>query len=267
MSGSSDPGLLRRLVDFEHDLEGLSSEQVDQYDWGRLIVNPHTPAIWRDNFLEVADPGVDADELAALADELLGGRGLAHRYVVPRDPARGKGLEPRFQELGWKVDRSLYMVLRRERNRDGSPAVEVPRGEVEGVRRALAEADPDFTPEAVDQSEIRDARFDPIANGRWFAAPATGEPGSCCVLYEQGGIGQVETVVTIPERRGRGLATAVVLAAVEASKQAGHELTFIVADADDWPWKLYERLGFDPVGESCAFLRKPDQPGLAVSSP
>ena len=36
-------------------------------------------------------------------------------------------------------------------------------------------------------------------------------------------------------------------------------------DADDWPWKLYERLGFDRVGEFCAFLRKPAQLREAAS--
>jgi len=51
----------------------------------------------------------------------------------------------------------------------------------------------------------------------------------------------------------------VVTAAARASQKAGHELTFIVADADDWPWKLYERLGFDRVGELRSFLKKPAQ--------
>ena len=50
------------------------------------------------------------------------------------------------------------------------------------------------------------------------------------------------------------------LAAARASREAGHDLTFIAGDANDWPWKLYERLGFDPIGEDSAFLRKPAQP-------
>jgi hypothetical protein len=49
------------------------------------------------------------------------------------------------------------------------------------------------------------------------------------------------------------------MAAARASRDAGHRLTFLDADADDWPWKLYERLGFDRVGEHTAFLRKPPQ--------
>jgi ribosomal protein S18 acetylase RimI-like enzyme len=265
MSGSSEPELLRRLIEFELELERRSSEQVEEFDWGRLIVNPDTAEIWRDNFLEVSSDEVGAGDLATLADDLLGGRGFGHRYVTPRNPARGEELEPGFRERGWEVESNVYMVLRRAPDRQGSPAAEVPRADIEEVRRAVAEADPDFTPAAVDQRLIRDARFDPIANGRWFAAPADREPGAACVLYELDGIGQVETVVTKPEVRRRGLATAVVLAAVEASRRGGHELTFIVADADDWPWKLYERLGFDRVGLSRSFLRKPGQPPAAES--
>jgi GNAT superfamily N-acetyltransferase len=260
MSGSSDPGLLRRLIDFELDLERNASEHVEEFGWGRLIYNPELAAMWSSNYLEVRSTELDADALVALAEELQGSRGIEHRDVVPVDPRYGEQLVPGFEALdGWEIMRSLYMVLRRAPDRDGSPAVEVPRGEVEAVRRAVSEADPDYTPEAVDQSEIRDARFDLVANGRWFAAPARGEPCSCCVLYERDGVGQVETVLTTPEARNRGLARAVVTAAANASRKAGHELTFIVADADDWPWKLYERLGFDRVGVYCSFLLKPPQ--------
>jgi ribosomal protein S18 acetylase RimI-like enzyme len=260
MSGSSDPELLRRLVDFELTLERDSSETVEAFDWGRLINNPKTDAMWSDNYLEVHATDLDAEALAELADQMLAPRGIGHRFVVPADPGHADRLAPGFQELdGWEVWRSVYMVLAREPDRVG-PAQEVPRAAVAAVRRAVAEADPDFTQEAVEQRFIRDARLDSVGNGRWFAAPPDGPPGASCVLYERAGIGQVETVGTLPERRGEGLATAVVTAAASASRERGDHLTFIVADADDWPWKLYARLGFDRVGEACAFLRKPDQP-------
>jgi GNAT superfamily N-acetyltransferase len=259
MSASSDQELLRRLVEFELDRQRRSSERVEEFDWGRLILNPPTSALWSDNFLELDAPRIDAHRLMRLADELLGANGIEHRYIVPSDPAHGEQLAPHFQELGWELNRFLYMVFARETSPDAGPAREVPRRKIEPVRFAVAEANPDFTREAIDQRPIRDARLDAVANGRWFAAPAEGEPIAACVLYESDGIGQVETVGTKPEARGRGLASAVVMAAVDASLRAGHGLTFIVADAEDWPWRLYERLGFERVGVSSAFLRKPRQ--------
>jgi ribosomal protein S18 acetylase RimI-like enzyme len=257
MGAANEPALLRRLVEFQLTLERDASNRVERFDWGWLLSNQETGDIWVANFLEVDSAEHGADQLADAADELLGSRGMHHRYVVPSDPENGERLAPRFRELGWEVDRSLYMVLDEPATRDHSTA-EVSREAASPVRRAVAEADPDFTRTAGEQLPIRDARLDEVSNGRWFAAPANGAPGAACVLYEHDGIGQVETVGTKPELRGRGLATAVVLAAADASRRAGHELTFIVADASDWPWKLYERIGFEPLGESAAFLRKPN---------
>ena len=45
--------------------------------------------------------------------------------------------------------------------------------------------------------------------------------------------------------------------ALAASREAGHQLTFIVADADDWPRLLYEKLGFEPCGTLHVFRRAP----------
>jgi GNAT superfamily N-acetyltransferase len=258
MNGSSDPALLRRLLEFELSLERDSSEAVDEFDWGRLVRNRATAAMWSDNFLEIHSPDLEATELAALADELLEPLGIEHRFVRPIDTAHAARLTPGFEALeGWEPWQSRYMVLTREADRERGAAREVERTDVTDVRRAVAEANPDFTKDAVEQRFIRDARLDPIGNARWFAAPADGPPGASCVLYERGGVGQVETVGTLPERRGEGLASAVVMAAIAASRERGDELTFIVADAQDWPWMLYERLGFDRVGDQRAFLRKP----------
>jgi ribosomal protein S18 acetylase RimI-like enzyme len=260
MNGSSDPELLRRLVEFELALDRDSSESVMEFDWGRLIYNPAEAAMWSSNYLEVRSTQLNAAALVALADELQGSRGIDHRDVVPVDPSHGERLVPEFDALdGWETQRSLYMLLRRPPDREALPAKEVPHAAVEAVRRAVGEDDPNFTQEAVEEQLIRGARLERLGHGRWFAAPADGPPAASCVLYERDGVAQVETVETVPEHRGQGLARAVVMAAANASREAGHELTFIVADADDWPWKLYEKLGFDRVGEFCSFLRKPPQ--------
>jgi hypothetical protein len=47
-----------------------------------------------------------------------------------------------------------------------------------------------------------------------------------------------------------------VLHGVAESHAAGNELTFLVADADDWPQRLYEKLGFETVGRYARFLRR-----------
>jgi hypothetical protein len=47
----------------------------------------------------------------------------------------------------------------------------------------------------------------------------------------------------------------VVQTAVEASLETGNELTFLVADDEDWPKQMYAGLGFEPVGRRYEFTR------------
>ncbi len=253
--------LLQRLVGFDYGLSRDAAELIEPVEGGALVLNPRTNLLWHANHLEVQATDLSASRLAELADEQFGARRLRHRSVVPLDPAHGDRLAAGFSDLGWLVERNLYMTLRRPPERRGEPAAEVAREEIAPVRRAVGSREPDATAETVEQMLIRDARFDAVGAGRWFAGFHQGSPASACVLLEREGIGQVETVVTVPEARGRGLASGAVLAAVEASRRSGNELTFIVADADDWPHRLYERLGFDPVGVAHAFLRKPPASG------
>ena len=68
------------------------------------------------------------------------------------------------------------------------------------------------------------------------------------------GIGQIEDVLTLERFRNRGLARATVMRALAASREAGHDLTFLIADRDDWPKELYRKLGFDEIGRIWEFV-------------
>ena len=89
---------------------------------------------------------------------------------------------------------------------------------------------------------------------RFFAGRADGEIGSYCELYYEPDIGQIEDVLTLERFRNRGLARATVTRALDASREAGHDLTFLLADRDDWPKELYAKLGFDEIGRIWEFL-------------
>jgi GNAT superfamily N-acetyltransferase len=90
---------------------------------------------------------------------------------------------------------------------------------------------------------------------RFFAVRVDGEIASYCELYSDGRTGQIENVLTLERHRNRGLARATVLHALDASRAAGHDLSFLLADADDWPKEFYEKLGFDEIGFIYDFLR------------
>ena len=65
------------------------------------------------------------------------------------------------------------------------------------------------------------------------------------------------TSPSLPEHRGTGLGRLVTSAALAAGLALEPELLFIVADDEDWPKELYERLGFEPAGRIRGFLRPP----------
>jgi predicted GNAT family acetyltransferase len=90
---------------------------------------------------------------------------------------------------------------------------------------------------------------------RLLAAEADGKLVAHAELYSHDGVGQIEDVVTLEPYRGRGLARALVLRAGAESRAVGNDLTFLVADADDWPYRLYERLGFETIGRYARFLK------------
>ena len=106
------------------------------------------------------------------------------------------------------------------------------------------------------QLAAMDERFSARLAARDFVAPA-GRPTAACRLYSDGRTAQVDEVGTLEAARGRGLASAVVLAAVAAAQASDHDLVFLVTNAADWPQDLYRRLGFEAVGDVYEFLKLP----------
>lgn len=102
----------------------------------------------------------------------------------------------------------------------------------------------------------RDGRLGEGGGDRWFVAPAD-QPAAACRLLRSGDIGQVEDVVTLTRARNGGLAQAVTLRALAESRAAGHRVTFLAADSDEWPRLMYEKLGFAKLGELHTLHRYP----------
>ena len=86
----------------------------------------------------------------------------------------------------------------------------------------------------------------PVAYGGCGAAP--------------GGVGMIEDLFTLPVARGRGVARGMIAALVDRLRRAGCRAVFLGAVAEDWPKRLYARLGFRPVGLAQTWVR--ERPGL-----
>ncbi len=232
---------------FLHRLEEACADRIEPFAYGRGFFRDDRPNIWDLNFLRVerGDPG--ADELVATANERMAH--LDHRRVVVDDAELATRLEPGFPPHAWTVERHLVMEHRRPAEAREGPAREVSAAELEPLWAELARR----RGFAIDKRGIVEA----AVPTRYFAGFADDRPASCCELYSSGGVGQVEDVVTLEEHRGQGLASAAILTAVRASLDEGNTLTFLLADADDWPYRLYERLGFETTGRRWRFQRLP----------
>jgi ribosomal protein S18 acetylase RimI-like enzyme len=118
-----------------------------------------------------------------------------------------------------------------------------------GERRELGEA-------VVEQLYRRDIEEFLPRGLRFFVGFVDGEMAGQATLLGIEGIGYLDSVVTRPEFRRRGVATATVLRAVEASLDRGDELVHLLAVKDSEPQRLYERMGFRVAAEVVTFTRQ-----------
>ncbi len=248
---------LERAAAFEDALLEAAAERIERIPLGSAVFTDSLPVVWSLNLLRVEASGASVKEIAAEAERLQGGAGLEHRRVAIQDETAGKNLEEGFNALGWKPDVFLFMVPRREPNRpvDTSGVVEIGREELRPIREAiLGEWLGDLNGEVMRQIGESDRRFAEAGNARHFAVVVDGEPVSSTDLFSDGRTAQIEDVGTLPDHRGAGHASAVVMKALEEARAMGHDFIFLVADARDWPKEMYRRLGFDGIGEKYAFL-------------
>jgi GNAT superfamily N-acetyltransferase len=251
---------LRRVLDWDWALLGRVVDRTVETPHGVAYLTPSLPHVWDLNRFQVAESaGPDADAVVAAADEVLEREGVVYRRLVVPDEQLGATLRPRLVELGWEAGAWVYMLL----GRSVGPAADVEVVEV-GLEeiRAFRRLECDYElPQAsdVERDEVFEAwrRIAVAAGARHFAVVRDGAPVSCADLYAHEGIAQIEDVFTLPDDRGLGLGGAVVAQAAQAARDAGNEIVFIVAEAEDRPQRLYARLGFEPAGHVHHFTLKP----------
>jgi ribosomal protein S18 acetylase RimI-like enzyme len=240
-------------------MDERSSDRKVPFRWGTALFNSGLPLVYALNFLYVEDRGdVTCAELIAAADEIQGTAGLGHRKIDYRGEGIGGKLLPEFRAAGWEVERDLVMIRRRPPDRMSPAGLggEASRDEVTALIEEITRREPYGRDERVVSQLL--ARLDVVGratNLRLFGARIDGRLVAYCELYSDGHTAQIESVNTIEEFRGRGLARAVTSEAMRAATESGCDLTFLLADDDDWPKELYRKLGFDPIGRNYVFIR------------
>lgn len=255
----TDP--LERIEAFDRDLEERLSTRTERSRFGTAYFHEGFPRRWDSNFVWT-DPrleGVEAQELAEDADDVLGGAGLQHRVIWVADAEQGERLAPGFAGLGYVVDRNVVMLHAREPDRwTDDRAEEVDLDSAKTMWRAAHLQEPDVI-EPADAQMLADF-LDVLverADARFFGVRVDGDVVAGAQLMVLDDVAQIEDVVTLEAHRGRGFARAAVLAAVRAAREDGTGLVYLGADDEDWPKHLYAKLGFDEVGRTYDFVKKP----------
>jgi ribosomal protein S18 acetylase RimI-like enzyme len=220
--------------------------------FGTAVYTDELPGRFDCNYLRV-EREAEPEELAAEAER------LERPLIFVPDPTLCGRLAPWFEEQGWRIDRHLVMAQLREpaKAADLSLVRELDEEALRPARRRLLEAQPWAKPEVVEQLFRAKALIGERVTTRFFGVELAGEVVSYADLYVDGADAQVEDVGTLPEHRGQGYASAVILGAIEQARAAGADFVFLVADAEDWPKELYRKLGFDDLGHYTKFFAPP----------
>jgi GNAT superfamily N-acetyltransferase len=248
---------LGRLRAYQRQHFERLASRSEPFAHGIAVFTPEHPTKWDLNLLVVDDAsGVSAGALIAEAERLQAPAGLRHRKVQVL--SGGDGLADGFTAAGWMAETVVVMALHGADARGETAHAEVRETGFDAVSSLMGA----WYGESMGKAEARDlvaADADSArrSGARYFLAERGGEPAASCELLGFGGIGQVESVYTAAAHRGHGLASVVVRAAIAAARERGDDLVIIMADADDWPQRLYERLGFETVDAYLNFTRKP----------
>ena len=247
--------LLARARRFDRSLAERRAPILVPVAGGIGTRDPRVPASYEHNAVWL-DGAPSAAAIEAAGDLVLGD--AAHRRVVldavpPEDLSVGPA--------GWEVDEERILVLAPDATVAGPVDIEV----VPVTQEVMAGLWAPSWQRSIDG--IPDDAVDDLIRREAFAHAhlrivdlavlgPDGVPVAGTQLRIDGATAAIEAVLCDPDHRGRGLASALVAAAVDRARAAGCDLVWLLAYADDWPRRWYERLGFVDVGARWVLHRR-----------
>lgn len=95
-------------------------------------------------------------------------------------------------------------------------------------------------------------------------AVLAGEPVGCAAVFLGAAAAEVQHVVTVPEHRGAGIGTAMVVATLRTAAASGLDTAVLTSSPQGL--RIYQRLGFRPVGRIRRYLWSPPRPEMPSRS-
>ena len=252
------PDLPARAVAMELYVAMARSATVAQSGDGVAVHHPDFEFSWDHNRL-LLPTAVTAAEAAELCR-----RGFPHRghwTVCINGSVRSRVTED-YVAAGWNHSEELLMIATAEPAPErvdaaaGIAVQQVSRRDLDALRIAtMRRYAPDITADRIQQMPDRAETTASVCRLLHLAVLDGDAPVAQLDLRIVGATAAIDDVATDPPYEGRGYASALVLAAIRAARAAGCDAVFLRADEDDWPRKLYERLGFTVEGTTHVFNR------------
>ena len=223
---------------------------------GTVLRASRYPTYYSFNMVRVEDePAMDAVELSAFADRALAAfdhRRIDFELIEPARALRGE-----LEQMGWKATALLWMHHADPAAVAAEEGIEVEEAPYEAADELrLAWHLEDFDGSAYDEEFRAGAQEVAMTRDvRVLIVREAGEPIAFAQLERSGGQAEITQVFVHPGHRGAGRGTAMTRAAIRAVADVRD--LWIIADDEDRPKHLYERLGFVPVLRTMELLRLP----------
>ncbi len=245
---------VQRIREFRRAVELGAAERREPTKHGIGLFADSVPSVYDANYLSVEDADADAEELAAEADAVME-RSHHRRVILEHGDDKTAAALCRH---GYVRSTHIVFALAREPDRrvDTSMVQEVEFDRLVPVRIATTIAEPWGDDEVAEQLNDAKRLIMRAVETRFFAAIADDRVAAYCELRSDGRTAQIEDVEAVRAYRGRGLGRAIVQHALDEARRT-HDVVFLEALADDWPRRLYAKLGFDAVDRRDFLTRFP----------
>ena len=264
---SAVPSPLRLRVVANEDRLAESASEIFLLSAGRVIRQPPFPHVFDANVIR--HPHLEGDDLDGALHRLgapLRAIGARHLQINCDAQDLPVGIKQGLRARGFHCDRLVVMVLAGRPARRAASHVEVRRVPDEAAFEEYAEImerlsrDEPWYSKAVSNEIIGSLAAKAQAEAlSLHVARMDGRPVGALAFSAdpETGVGTIMTVGTIPEARNRGVAQAMVVKLAAAGRDAGCDLVYLIARADDTPKELYRKIGFAVEFGFDVWLRPP----------
>jgi ribosomal protein S18 acetylase RimI-like enzyme len=225
-------------------------ERVEPTPWGAVVSDARFPVIREPNYarVETAEPV----GLAEIEDRLLPAMrrtGSPSAHVVVFHPEEQTDLIAEASTRGERItwDQVMQTGNTGATGHDHVQEVREPDEGFWGIHRASATLFDIEGEETLDQLQAMERAVMVPGGRRWFVSMDEGRPVALAALMVLDRAGFVDHVVTFPQARRRGHATALTRRLILEASQAGAETTMLLADPEGGAVRIYERIGFERV--------------------